>query len=256
MTSALTIYSNLANTILKQETRYQSNKKIIQAVFKTSIDNFRDTIQFRLTVIDSYYSTQMSKRLYGIEDITNELIEYSDEDLKLEITRFLENPKDGIIADILSKPYGFDKGGKKPKKAVSLLSKYLYFLSNCQFPIYDSLAEVSYKLLQKNNYIPVKSLNQYNYFDLMIKLNKSSGINDFEKLDNLLWLLGKITEGSFSILMDKSKYEAIVGQLKFNKETSQQKDNAIREYIKKAYEKSDSFSEIEKKFLRFAFNLS
>ena len=66
-------YSNLAQTILNQETRYQANKKIIQDIFKTTSVLFKDTIQFRLTVIDSYYSTQMSKRLYGIEDIAKEL---------------------------------------------------------------------------------------------------------------------------------------------------------------------------------------
>ena len=78
-------YSVLAQIILNQEIRYQSNKKIIHDIFKRPSVTFKDTIQFRLIVIDSYYSTQMSKRLYGIEDIANELVKYSDDDLKVEI---------------------------------------------------------------------------------------------------------------------------------------------------------------------------
>lgn len=90
----------------------------------------------------------------------------------------------------------------------------------------------------------------------MIALNKSSNIDNFEKLDNLLWLLGKIKEGSFSILMDKSKYETIVKQVDFSKAVkSNEKDKAIRKYIQDNYKKSNLFSTIEKEFLEFAFSL-
>lgn len=256
-TKTLIDFSNLAQTILNQETRYQANKKIIQDIFKTPSVTFKDTIQFRLTVIDSYYSTQMSKRLYGIEDIANELVKYSDEFLKLEIAKFLQNPTEGIIKELFNKSYGFDKEAKNSKKAISLLSKYFYFLSDCQFPIYDTLGKVSYNLLKDNKYITSKALTDDNYFELMLALNQSSSIKDFEKLDNLLWLLGKIKEGSFSILMDKSKYETIVKQVDFsNAVKSQEKDKAIREYIEDRYKTSNLFSAIEKEFLEFAFTLN
>lgn len=256
MNKKLLKYSNLAQSILNQETRYQANKKIIQDIFKTPSVTFKDTIQFRLTVIDSYYSTQMSKRLYGVEDIANELVKYSDEVLKLEIAKFLENPTEGIILELFTQTYGFDKEGKNTKKAISLLSKYFYFLSECKFPIYDTLGKVSYNLLKDNDYITSQALTDDNYFELMIALNQSSTIKDFEKLDNLLWLLGKIKEGSFSILMDKLKYETIVKQVDFSKAVkSQDKDKAIREYIKDNYKSSKLFSPIEQEFLKFAFEL-
>lgn len=249
-------FSNLAQNILNQETRYQANKKIIQDIYKTPSVAFNDTIQFRLTVIDSYYSTQMSKRLYGIEDIAKEIVKYSDEFLKLEIAKFLQNPTKGIIKEIFNKSYGFDKEAKNAKKAISLVSKYFYFLSDCQFPIYDTLGKVSYNLLKDNKYITSKALTDDNYFELMIALNQTSTIKDFEKLDNLLWLLGKIKEGSFSILMDKSKYETIVKQVDFSKAVkSKEKDKAIRKYIQDNYKKSNLFSTIEKEFLEFAFGL-
>jgi hypothetical protein len=250
-------YSNLAQTILNQETRYQANKKIIQDIFKTPSITFKDTIQFRLTVIDSYYSTQMSKRLYGIEDIANELVKYSDDTLKLEIDNFLQNPTKGIIKELFNKNYGFDKEAKKAKKAISLLSKYLYFLSECQFPIFDNLGVVSYNLLKNNGYIHSIALTNDNYFELMIALNQSSTLKDFEKLDNLLWLLGKIKEGSFSILMDKSKYQTIVKQVDFSKGVkSKEKDTAIRDFIKINYNTTDLFSPKEKEFLQFSFSLN
>lgn len=256
MNSNLIKYSNLAQTILNQETRYQANKKIIQDIFKTSRVTFKDTIQFRLTVIDSYYSTQMSKRLYGIEDIATELVKHSDDTLILEIAKFLQNPTEGIIKELFNKTYGFDKEAKNEKKAISLLSKYLYFLSDCQFPIYDTLGKVSYNLLKDNKYITSKALTDDNYFELMIALNQSSTIKNFEKLDNLLWLLGKIKEGSFSILMDKSKYETIAKQVDFSKAVnSKDKDKAIRKYIQVNYKTSNSFSPNEKEFLEFAFSL-
>lgn len=249
-------FSNLSQTILNHETRYQANKKIIQDIFKTTSVLSKDTIQFRLTVIDSYYSTQMSKRLYGIEDITNELVKYNDDTLKLEIDNFLQNQTEGIIKELFNKTYGFDKEAKNAKKAISLLSKYLYFLSECMFPIYDTLGKVSYNLLKNNDYITSQALTDDNYFELMIVLNQSSTIKDFEKLDNLLWLLGKIKEGSFSILMDKTKYETIVKQVDFSKAfKSQEKDKAIREYIQDNYKKSNLFSSIEREFLEFAFGL-
>ena len=69
-------------------------------------------------------------------------------------------------------------------------------------------------------------------------------------------MLGKIKEGSFSILMDKPKYETIAKQVDFSKAIkSQEKDKAIREYIQNNYKISNLFSQIEKEFLEFAFGL-
>jgi hypothetical protein len=97
----------------------------------------------------------------------------------------------------------------------------------------------------------------------MIALNQSSTIKDFEKLDNLLWLLGKIKQGSFSILMDKSKYETIAKQVDFSKAvrkngkqpSSQAKDNVIRKHIENVYKSGELFSSKEIDFLEFAFGL-
>lgn len=245
-------YADIAKLILNDKIRYKSNKEIISRVFKIEHD---DKIMFRLTIIDSYYSTQMNKRLYGLESIARELEKFNnDNELILEINKFLDNPnQDGRIKELFTKTYGFDKRAKNRKKAISLLSKYFYFVTNYKFPIYDNLGLVSYKLLKKKKLISTETISEENYFRLIIKLNKKSGINDFDKLDNFLWLLGKLTEGSFSILMSKEKYEALVNQIKFPENLkSNEIDTKIRNFIVKHYKNLD-FSENEKKFFEFAF---
>ena len=242
-------YSNLANKILNNETRYKTNKAIISDVFTMNNSN---KVQFRLTVIDSYYSTQMSKRLYGIEDIAKTIATKTDSQLQEEINLFIENQDSSIfLKEAFSKKYGINKQGKDFGKAISLLSKYCYFLNDCNFPIYDTIAKIAYPLLTNG-----KSINEDNYFTAIKELNIASGINNYEKLDNLMWLLGKIKSGSFSILMDKIKYKSITENITFHKDDkTKDKDERIRKYIEANYKTSNIFSQDEKEFLEFAFSL-
>ena len=86
-----------------------------------------------------------------------------------------------------NKKYGINKQGKDFGKAISLLSKYCYFINNSNFLIYDTIAKVSCPLLTNG-----KAINETNYFTVIKELNKTSGINNYEKLDNLMRQLGKI----------------------------------------------------------------
>lgn len=253
-------YAVLAHSILNSETQYLSNKGIISELFNDSpINDFESVVKNRITIIDSYYSTQMSKRLYGIDELVNALAKYPDDVLKNETTKFLNSPNEVcIINSLFLKEYGIDKSGKSFGKAISLISKYIYFLNDGNFPIYDSLAIESYKLLKKNSLITTKStLNEVNYFDYIKQLNSVTNINDYEKLDNLLWLIGKLSKGSFSILMNKSKYESLIKDLgvQLKNVKSKQKDNLIRQHIKEIYQNSDLFSENQKTFFEFVFSL-
>lgn len=258
--SVLKNYSTLAHNILNSETQYLSNKGIISTLFNNnSTSNFKNIIKNRITIIDSYYSTQMSKRLYGIDELANTLAKYSDKTLKKETQRFLNNPdKETIIKSLFSKEYGIDKSGKPFGKSISLISKYLYFLNDGNFPIYDSLAIDAYKLFKKNGYVKTKVvIGEENYFDYMKQLNTLSNIYNYEKLDNLLWLTGKLSKGSFAILMTKEKYENLIVDLSDDllKANSKQKDNIIRNHIKKIYSNSDLFTDEQKTFFEFVFSL-
>ena len=138
---SLKFYAELAHQILNSETQYISNKKIISELFgQRPSGDFKSIVKRRITVIDSYYSTQMSKRLYGIDELAEAISKYTDDVLKYETTKFLKNPKgDTVINLLFSKHYGIDKAGKSFGKSISLISKYLYFLNDFEFPIYDSL---------------------------------------------------------------------------------------------------------------------
>lgn len=260
MSTNLKNYSIIAHNILNSETQYLSNKVIISTLFKDiSTNDFESVVKNRITIIDSYYSTQMSKRLYGIDELANTLAKYPDKVLKNETTKFLNSPNVAcIISSLFLKKYGIDKSGKPFGKAISLISKYIYFLNDGNFPIYDSLAIDSYKLLKKNGFIGTKTaINEDNYFDYIKHLNSITNINDYEKLDNLLWLIGKLSKGSFSILMNKSKYESLIKDLsvKLKSVKSKQKDNLIRQHIKGIYQTSDLFSDNQKTFFEFVFSL-
>ncbi|MFI1743248.1 hypothetical protein [Thalassobellus sediminis] len=253
-------YSNIAHNILNSETQYLSNKEIISVLFKSNnTANFESVVKNRITIIDSYYSTQMSKRLYGIDELANNLAQYSDDTLKTETTKFLNNPNEAsIINSLFLKEYGINKSGKPFGKAISLISKYIYFLNDGNFPIYDSLAIDSYKLLKKNSLITIKStIKEDNYFGYLKQLNLDTNINNYEKLDNLLWLLGKLSKGSFAILMNKDKYESLIKDLsvKLKSVKSKQKDNLIRQHIKEIYQTSDLFTNNQKTFFEFVFSL-
>lgn len=268
MEKSLKEYAEIAHNILNNDSRYKSNKTIISSLFIRLIKKGDiETIKNRLTIIDSYYSTQMNKRLYGIEELAEIFSLYSDDRLKNETSIFLEDPQaDTMISSILNKKYGINKEGKPFGKAISLISKYLYFLNDYNFPIFDNLAFDSYAILKRNMYQSINTLNAENYFTSINHLNNISEINNYEKLDNILWLLGKLKNGSFSILMDMDKYKSItsIKEISQNfdlinnsnsRNKSTLKDNAIRTYIANNYKKSILFNNNEKAIFEFAFSL-
>jgi len=140
----------LAPKIL-ENTSYKWAKEIISEMFKIQRKNYLETIFFRLTIIDSYYATQMNKRLYGIEDLANKIEKLGmdkriNKRLEDYIAHGFENDKE--IKDLFEcKKIGIDKTGEDFGGAMSLISKYFYFVTDYKFPIYDSLAKKSYSLI-------------------------------------------------------------------------------------------------------------
>ena len=95
--------------------------------------------------------------------------------------------------------------------------------------------------MQQNNLIErTKAVNEENYFELINNINLASSINNYEKLDNLLWLIGKLSKVSYSILMNKAKYlklieseEIKIELQKPENKMSSAKNEVFRNYIKK-----------------------
>jgi len=235
----LKYYSELANKILIEDTKYQLDKNIISSIFNKTCNSVLETIVFRLTIIDGYYSTQLNKRYFGIEEIAEAIINITDDDYLLveKFSYYLRNPEyDNEISGLFESDYGYRKTGKKVGGAQSLISKYAYFLTKYKFPIYDRLVKVSYPEI-KNLYPELElydltKLFSREYFTNITNLNKVSDINDYDKLDNLLWLFGKLKEGSFSLILNRNDYLKLVHQINFkNGLKSNQVDEVIRNYI-------------------------
>lgn len=205
-------------------TDFGITKGIIDKAFsnETNYKNEEDKIYTRLILIDTLYATQMSKRLYWLDDITNEIKQCNDDQLIKKCEKFLCSPAiDDPIGKLLTLTnIGIQKDGGKKGRATSLISKYLHFLMKGKFPIYDELAKNAYKLIAENE-VKFKDLkiepfsnpsevDVVDYFTKMNELNKNSEIADYNKLDNLLWLIGKIDKGSFSSILGRKDYELLV----------------------------------------------
>jgi len=239
MTTKIQAYSELSNLFLDKRTDYFNDKQIIKKIFSINGVDHQETIRIRLTIIDSYYSTNMSRRYYGIQNISKRILDYYNDDnsFKNDLLQFIIEPfNNDQIIDLFKQSYGISKDGEPKGKAISLLSKYAYFLTDYNFPIYDSIVFETYpKIVMKYPELGLDknlSTDISSFIAMINSLNRVSGVNNFNKLDNLLWLVGKIIRGNFSLILDEETYLKIVDQINFNSKTkSLEKDRIIKNYI-------------------------
>lgn len=196
------IYTNL------KLSQYAKEKAFITRCFHNQLENQFDKVKLRLHLIDSLYSTQMSKRHYGIEELAESLANYTDETLKEEASKYVIKNQSEILNKLFLQKYGYNSMGEKQKKAVSLISKYLYFLTNYQFPIYDSLVKAAYPIVilqhqLKTNYSKITDIN---FVKALSELNQISKIENYEKLDNYLWYSQKKAIESYSLIYSKEEH--------------------------------------------------
>lgn len=220
MIKELKTYADLANKILNNDTVYSKDKRLIKQVFNFDNTDLKERIRVRLTLIDSYYSTNMSRRYYGIESISELIYYYYPEDALLinDLITFLKEPfENNQILDIFNQSYGISKKGEPKEKAISLISKYAYFLTGFYFPIYDRIVFETYQRIQNKMILPgfpEKLSDKISEFILIMNnLNLESGINDFNKLDNFLWLTGRIIRGNVSLILHQNVYMRILENL-------------------------------------------
>lgn len=256
-------YAGLAKNILESGTQYQSNKEFINTLFEKPSnkedEHHKRTLRTRIIVIDSCYSTNVGNfTSYGIRDLVHTLAKYSDTDLIKHADDFLTTSGDEEIKKLLDKKYGIDKAGEGGGKRPSFVSKYLYFLRGCDFPIYDSLAKKSYKNLKNRGLsevmLAIKS-DDSNYFECMTKLNTETGIKDYGTLDNLLWLMGKTLDGSFNFMKKEDYLKLVEWVGKDNLRKAEKKDDFIRNHMKHN-KGSGLFTEEQENFFKFVFELN
>ncbi|WP_263602891.1 hypothetical protein [Chryseobacterium sp. PET-29] len=191
-----------------QSSHYAKEKAFISKCFQMFVEDRFDRVKLRLHLIDSLYSTQMNKRYYGLEELAEALAQYSDEELIDEATTYINNKKSEVLEKLFYEKYGYNSVGQKEKKAVSLISKYLYFLTGYQFPIYDSLVKIAYPKVIIEYHIKTgyKKITDANFVQALSELNRLSEINNFEKLDNYLWYSQKLESNSYSLIFSKEEH--------------------------------------------------
>lgn len=200
---------------------YSFNKQSIKNLFKQTNEDTEEDILLRLTVIDSMYSTQMNKRYYGLEDLANAMYTLKTEKgcsmAKLFID-FAKTPDVSIFGysggNLLENNYGIGKDGEQKGTAVSLISKYAYFATEYQFPIFDSIVCETLPSLCGYLGVELECMSKYSLKGDITAFVKA--INEFfhkmkidicyDSFDRLVWFVGKIRRGNLSLILSKDEY--------------------------------------------------
>ena len=205
---------------------YSLNKATILKVFNATNTYTTDDILARLTLIDSMYSTQMSRRYYGLEELAVALADvHNRKNLEEAFLDFLKD-KDlkpfelrnskKVRTNLFIEKYGIGKNGEDKGKAVSLISKYAYFETEFRFPIYDSIVREMYPRIWNYCGFPQSEMLEFKYNDMirfveminsMISKLNSTYVN-YDSLDRVLWYVGKIYRGNLSLVLSREEYDA------------------------------------------------
>lgn len=268
-------YAILANEILDDlNLPYLASKQSIQTMFSYKLTDYSTfkadrIIRGRLALIDGFYSTNLNKRLFGYDDIICGITEFanSDEEFTRKINEYLDTIKyfydeNSDVANefnnMVMHNYGISKTGEQSGNARSLITKYCYFMTGFNFPIYDTLVNNYYSEiagrfkinLSKGDNSFTTELNQY--ISKISILN--SKIDDINKLDNLIWLYGKIKKGSYSLIMSKKQYLMLIEKIDFENKNSKEVDVKISNYVKSNIEKlieEEVINDKQAEFIKF-----
>ena len=224
-------FSKLCGDVLTfEETGYQRDKEFIKFFFpkknpqgssSSSCEQF-EQVRRRLILIDALYSTQMSKRFYGIDELAKKICEFSDaewvkkfkECLTWEDRKWLANGDEEPVRKLFNETYGIEKESGEKKRCISLISKYAYFLCEFCFPIYDSLVIKNFNTILDEIY-PKKKMDRMPqkqdpgievFIKCLRELKEVSGLS-YEDIDHILWTYGKLRKGSLSAIVTRDEYK-------------------------------------------------
>lgn len=227
----------------QEQSEYCMNKKTIDCAFASGCPCSQlDLVTIRLTLIDSMYSTNLQMRPYGIGELAEAIASLgSDATLRkallsllntFNLTPFTINKalfrfyKGGQSTpnNLFSAYYGTEQGCQSEKKALSLITKYAYFLTNHNFPIYDSLVKGVYprfwNVLSPGKQAPKLNDNIVDYIKAINDLRLIIGNSiTYDELDNILWHVGKIDKAKkngarITLILPMNDYLAVKGDVK------------------------------------------
>ena len=211
---------------------FSSDKEAIQHILGMTKGRTKSEILLRLTVIDSMYSTQMNRRYYGLQELAEKLDCLNQKQALPELFSEFVKQRDitlfnGEIGkekfNLWAEKYGIGKVAEDKGVAVSLISKYAYFETGYEFPIFDSIACEMYPRIWKycgwKDKVPVLKVNDPTQQMLGDKtilkfitaidelINRLGGDISYDHLDRLLWFTGKIYRGNLSLVLERKDYE-------------------------------------------------
>lgn len=224
---------------------YIQQRDVILATFKNSGSYSVSSIVQRLIVIDSLYATNASYNYFSFEDMAEAIFNIGPSEQYA--INYFEGIAKGAVdkLGIFSGKYGIRKNALPGATAMSLLSKYAYYLLlNCNqndlgFPIYDSLVKDNYpKILRQalGKIVSKQTVNKYCIEDYIKDLellrvglfgsntNRLHGMQQFDALDAYLWRVGKVKKGNLSLLFSKSQYKIFIQNLSL---TGRQMDSEL-----------------------------
>ena len=241
------------------DSTYSIDVEIISDMFKpmhyTNGETTIVLVMQRLALIDLFYSTNLVQFTdFGISQLAQAIFDLSqgngghfDSVLAAKAQDFVQNPltTHDIFKDLFDKKYGFqfradhkNKGTYKLDQtyAVSIISKYLYFLLEAQgcpvgFPIYDSivkelLPKIGRKLGQKITQNSIQDIVPYvtaiKTVADAIGVQPRNGLSKFAVFDFFLWRIGKVGRANFSLLLTEQEvvqYQTTLADIKANRDT-------------------------------------
>lgn len=211
---------------------YIQQRKIINSLFAAnSTLDYTENVILRLTVIDSLYSTNAAYSYFSFEEMAEKIVSLgpSDEYAADYFYNVATRKQTGRI--LFDERYGIRKNLERGSRQISLLSKYAYYLLQQDrnkyplgFPIYDSLALKEYPKLCKRlniNHCANKDIKDDidAYVAALDELRKvvfedtSFKLQQFDLLDAYLWRMGKVSEGNFSLLVNRAEYNQLIANL-------------------------------------------
>ena len=170
-------------TLVVKEAYRLLNKKTLESTFvcnkKHLVELFKkeDSVEIKLLALNDLYSTRTSVNVIKNKDFQGKL-------RKLESLRDYDSKK--FTFNFKSK----DKQEDRNLEPRSLISKYLYFSTECKSPIYDGLAIETYsKIFPDKKFkegMPLKF-----FFDLVHEISSKFNVS-YDELDAFGWLYGKL----------------------------------------------------------------
>lgn len=226
---------------------YSMDKTAIRQLFDRTDETVKSDILLRLTVIDSMYSTQMNRRYYALTDLTEAMYSVQNEKNRPLADLFKDFAKtpDASIFDysggnLFRNHYGIGKDGNEKGIAISLISKYAYFTTGYEFPIFDTIVcetlpcLIEHLGIQKTDDLKIKKSRpnkkytgdetMVSFVNVINKFISILGSNiSYDSLDRLLWFVGKIRRGNLSLVLSREEYDQCIKYLNSRKESTEDK---------------------------------